>query len=370
MKLPHCSKPHCVPLAKHPRRKAAAKCPSRQPGLSVDDTWLLTALWQEPGFANASRQLLRIRRQFGAERRLRVMVVDLPCDPGSKAAILRCLEGARVPEVAAESVTRQHLWRTIDTLAECGETMDAALAALLRPMIAPMDARPILVANMPARPLEIARHIRFLPAHFASTSVAVRAVGHATTAEGTVRGRALPEPSAKRLNRAHAPPVGSGKSGMVGDGHPDPSGHRTAVPVVVARYGTADQVVDAPLSSGPSGIGSASLRWHFRFLPRRDSKSGMRFVRLPWAADRAGAIARPTPAPFPSQARSTLATTTRQHYPGHILRAGRRAVLPHQIWHCKALECPGFVRRVISTKWSRAKIQQNQCAARLACRLL
>ena len=105
------------------------------PALSVGDTWLLTALWQELGFADAFRRVLRNRRQFDAERLLRVMVFNRLCDPESKLGILRWLEGTRVPEVATESVTHQHLLRTMDTLAEGAEKMDSALAGLLRPLI-------------------------------------------------------------------------------------------------------------------------------------------------------------------------------------------------------------------------------------------
>ena len=105
------------------------------PALSVGDTWLLTALWKELGFADAFRRVLRNRRQFDAERLLRVMVFNRLCDPESKLGILRWLEGTLVPEVAAESVTHQHLLRTMDTVAECADTLDDALAGLLRPLI-------------------------------------------------------------------------------------------------------------------------------------------------------------------------------------------------------------------------------------------
>lgn len=105
------------------------------PALSVGDTWLLSALWQELGFAQAFRRLLRNRRQFDAEKLLRVMVFNRLCDPESKLGILRWLEGARVPEVSAESVTHQHLLRTMDTLADQADRLDQALAGLLRPLI-------------------------------------------------------------------------------------------------------------------------------------------------------------------------------------------------------------------------------------------
>jgi len=105
------------------------------PARSVGDTWLLTALWKELGFADAFRRVLRNRRQFDAERLLRVMVFNRLCDPESKLGILRWLEGSRVPDVAAETVTHQHLLRTMDTLDACADSMESALSGLLRPLI-------------------------------------------------------------------------------------------------------------------------------------------------------------------------------------------------------------------------------------------
>ncbi len=105
------------------------------PALSVGDTWLLTALWKELGFADAFRRLLRNRHPFDAERLLRVRVFNRLCDPESKLGILRWLEGTRVPEVSAESVNHHHLLRTMDTLTEGADQVDDALAGLLRPLI-------------------------------------------------------------------------------------------------------------------------------------------------------------------------------------------------------------------------------------------
>jgi len=105
------------------------------PARSVGDTWLLNALWQELGFADAFRRVLRNRRQFDAERLLRVMVFNRLCDPESKLGILRWLEGSRVPEVAAETVTHQHLLLTMDTLDDCAGQMEATLSGLLRPLV-------------------------------------------------------------------------------------------------------------------------------------------------------------------------------------------------------------------------------------------
>ena len=89
------------------------------PARSVGDTWLLTALWKELGFAEGFRRVLRARRTFDAERLLRVMVFNRLCDPESKLGVLRWLEGIRMPDVDEEAVTHQHLLRTLDTLNDC-----------------------------------------------------------------------------------------------------------------------------------------------------------------------------------------------------------------------------------------------------------
>jgi transposase len=104
-------------------------------GLSVGDTWMLTALWKELGFADAFRRVLRPHRQFDAERLLRVMVFNRLCDPESKLGIARWLEGTMVPDVAPETVTHQRLLRTMDTLVDCADDLEDVCAALLRPLI-------------------------------------------------------------------------------------------------------------------------------------------------------------------------------------------------------------------------------------------
>jgi hypothetical protein len=106
------------------------------PARSVGDTWLLTALWQELGFGEALRRLLRrAHPSFDAERLLRVMVFNRLCDPESKLGILRWLEGALVPGVVPETVTHQRLLRTMDTLVEHGDELETMLAGLLRPLL-------------------------------------------------------------------------------------------------------------------------------------------------------------------------------------------------------------------------------------------
>ena len=105
------------------------------PAVAVGDTWLLHALWSELGLAEAFGRLLRRRRHFDAEHLLRVMVFNRLCDPESKLGILRWLEGTRVPEVDSAQVTHQQLLRTMDTLAECADALEAVLSQQLRPLI-------------------------------------------------------------------------------------------------------------------------------------------------------------------------------------------------------------------------------------------
>lgn len=102
---------------------------------SVGDTWLLTSLWKELGFADGFRRILRSRRTFDAERLLRVMVFNRLCDPESKLGILRWIKHALVPDIDEEAVTHQHLLRTMDTLSECSEMLEDTMAELLRPLI-------------------------------------------------------------------------------------------------------------------------------------------------------------------------------------------------------------------------------------------
>ncbi len=106
------------------------------PALAVGDTWMLHALWHKLGWDEAYRRVLRnAHGAFDAERLLRVMVFNRLCDATSKLGVLRWLEGTRVPGVDNASVTHQRLLRTMDTLAERGEAMQRALAAVLRPLV-------------------------------------------------------------------------------------------------------------------------------------------------------------------------------------------------------------------------------------------
>lgn len=102
---------------------------------SVGDTWLLTSLWKELGLDEAFRRVLRSKRQFDAERLLRILVFNRLCDPESKLGVLRWLEDVLVPDVDTTSISHQHLLRTMDTLSDCSEALNDVLAQQLKPLI-------------------------------------------------------------------------------------------------------------------------------------------------------------------------------------------------------------------------------------------
>ncbi len=105
------------------------------PALSLGDTWLLTALWNELGFSDAFRRVLRSKRQFDAEALLRVMVFNRLCDPKSKLGIMEWMSGVLIPGVDPEMVTHSHLLRTMDTLVDCADVLETTMASLFRPLI-------------------------------------------------------------------------------------------------------------------------------------------------------------------------------------------------------------------------------------------
>lgn len=106
-----------------------------EPARSVGDTWLLTALWKQLGFADAFRRVLRRHRRFDAEHLVRIMVFNRLCEPESKLGVLRWLEGTRMPDVAEQAVTHQNLLRTMDTLTDRADELEATISMLLRPLI-------------------------------------------------------------------------------------------------------------------------------------------------------------------------------------------------------------------------------------------
>ena len=100
---------------------------------ALGDVWALQELWQQLEFDDL-KQVLRGRHQFDAEALLRVMVFNRLCDPDSKLGALRWLETVAMRDIP-ESISHQQLLRAMDVLENAQDSVEAALAQLLRPLI-------------------------------------------------------------------------------------------------------------------------------------------------------------------------------------------------------------------------------------------
>ncbi|MEB2367583.1 MAG: IS1634 family transposase [Chloroflexota bacterium] len=99
------------------------------------DVFALHELWNELGLRDALRRALRSsRRAFDAEALARAMVFNRLCDPDSKLGVLRWLETVAIPGMP-ETVSHDHLLRTMDLLTDRGDAVDAAVSRLIRPLI-------------------------------------------------------------------------------------------------------------------------------------------------------------------------------------------------------------------------------------------
>ena len=63
------------------------------------------------------------------------MVFNRLCDPESKLGVLRWLETVAMPGIDPESITHQHLLRSIDALMDHQADVDVVVAGLLRPLV-------------------------------------------------------------------------------------------------------------------------------------------------------------------------------------------------------------------------------------------
>ena len=75
------------------------------------------------------------------------MVFNRLCDPESKLGILRWMEQALVPDIEEESVTHQHLLRTMDTLSECSDMLEEMMAKQRESMMAELRQNFTAVRN-------------------------------------------------------------------------------------------------------------------------------------------------------------------------------------------------------------------------------
>jgi len=102
---------------------------------ALGNVWALNELWESLGFGELRRVFRKTRHSIDIEALIRVMVFNRLCDPDSKLGVLRWLETVAIPGIEAESITHQHLLRSMDALMDHQAEVDAVVAGLLRPLI-------------------------------------------------------------------------------------------------------------------------------------------------------------------------------------------------------------------------------------------
>lgn len=102
---------------------------------ALGNVWALNELWESLGFGELRRVFRKTRHSIDVEALIRVMVFNRLCDPESKLGVLRWLDTVAMPGVEVESITHQHLLRSMDALVDHQTAVDAVVANLLRPLI-------------------------------------------------------------------------------------------------------------------------------------------------------------------------------------------------------------------------------------------
>ena len=102
---------------------------------ALGNVWALNELWDSLGFGELRRVFKKTRHSIDIEALIRVMVFNRLCDPESKLGVLRWLDTVAMPGVEMESITHQHLLRSMDALVDHQTDVDAVVANLLRPLI-------------------------------------------------------------------------------------------------------------------------------------------------------------------------------------------------------------------------------------------
>jgi transposase len=102
---------------------------------ALGNVWALNEMWESLGFGELRRVFRKTRHSIDIEAMIRVMVFNRLCDPESKLGVLRWLETVAMPGITVESVTHQHLLRSMDALIDHQAEVDAIVAGLLRPLI-------------------------------------------------------------------------------------------------------------------------------------------------------------------------------------------------------------------------------------------
>ncbi len=103
--------------------------------LALGDVWALDQLWKELGFDALAGVFRKARYTTPIEHAIRVMVFNRLCDPESKLGVLRWLETVSIPDVDVQSLTHQHLLRSMDALMAHPGGVDDVVTGLLRPLV-------------------------------------------------------------------------------------------------------------------------------------------------------------------------------------------------------------------------------------------
>ena len=102
---------------------------------ALGNVWALNELWESLGFGELRRVFRKTRHSIDVEALVRVMVFNRLCDPESKLGVLRWLDTVAMPGIEVETITHQHLLRSMDALVDHQADVDAVVANLLRPLI-------------------------------------------------------------------------------------------------------------------------------------------------------------------------------------------------------------------------------------------
>lgn len=102
---------------------------------ALGNVWALNELWESLGFGELRRVFRKTRHSIDVEALIRVMVFNRLCDPESKLGVVHWLGTVAMPGVEVESITHQHLLRSMDALVDHQADVDAVVANLLRPLI-------------------------------------------------------------------------------------------------------------------------------------------------------------------------------------------------------------------------------------------
>jgi transposase len=117
------------------RTSSDAFTPEYDSAKAFGDVFMLHELWNQLGFAKVIRKALRSsKRAFDAEALVRLMVFNRLCAPDSKLGCIDWLETVSIPNMP-ETITHQHLLRTMDALIDHADEVELLIAEQMRPLL-------------------------------------------------------------------------------------------------------------------------------------------------------------------------------------------------------------------------------------------